>query len=273
MLSKRPILLSLAIMLVLPSLADAAAVLFIHPTLIMFEGNERSATITLTNRGDETGTFEMSWADMVMTPQGGLVRHEGATPPWSVQSFVRYSPRRVTLEPLASQVIRIAVRRGLNVPEGEYYAHFRVLTLNSESPAAEPDDEGEAAAAITIDARSAVAIPVIWRNSSQKASASIQAVRVDRNNNQLSVDVRRHGPLSVRGYLQVVETAADGTLTTLTEPVPLVIYPNLEARTISIPLPEGILAANLKPGTEVFYSPELKISDRSIAIDTHPIAP
>ncbi len=60
----RPILLLLAIMSLVPTLAQAAAVLFIHPTLVVFEGNERSGTITLSNRGDQTGTFEMSWTNM-----------------------------------------------------------------------------------------------------------------------------------------------------------------------------------------------------------------
>ena len=58
---KRPILLLLATMSLVPALAKAGAVLFIYPTLVVFEGNERSATITITNRGDQTGTFEMSW--------------------------------------------------------------------------------------------------------------------------------------------------------------------------------------------------------------------
>ncbi len=86
-------------MSLVPSLAQAGAVLFIHPTLVLFEDNERSATITLSNRGDQTGTFEMSWTDMTMNADGGLVKYEGEAP-WSLQSYVRYSPRRVTLEPL-----------------------------------------------------------------------------------------------------------------------------------------------------------------------------
>ncbi len=98
-------------------------------------------------------------------------------------------------------------------------------------------------------------------------------MRIDRDANKLSVDVRRHGQLSVRGYLQVVETAADGTLNSLAAPVPLVIYPNLDARTMSIDLNDGVLAANLKQGTEVFYSPDLEISDRSTVIDAYPIVP
>ena len=274
--SNRPILPLLASLSLLPGLAQAGAVLFIHPTLVMFEGNDRSATITLTNRGDETGTFEMSFTDMVMTPEGGLVRYEGDTPPWSVQSYVRYSPRRVTLEPLQSQVVRIAVRRGVDVPEGEYYSHFRVLTLNSEDPlAAERTEEAteQSASAVVISARSAVAIPVIWRNSREPASASIEAVHVDNDSNKVNVDVRRLGQLSVRGYLHVFDTGADGARMELAEPVPLVIYPNLDTRTMSITLHEDVLAANLPRNAQVFYSPDLEMSDRSVIIDSHPIKP
>jgi len=265
-------------MSLVPTLAQAAAVLFIHPTLVMFEGNTRSGTITLSNRGDQTGTFEMSWSDMAMTPGGGLVKHEGPAP-WSLQSYVRYSPRRVTLAPLESQVVRIAVRRGLDVPEGEYYSHFRVLTLNSEDPFAEEADAEEAdadestGAAVTIEARSAVAVPIIWRNSRENSSASIESVRIDQDTNQISVDVQRHGPLSVRGFLHVFETAADGARSFLAAPVPLVIYPNLDARTMAIELNDGVMASSLKSGTKVFYSTDLELSDRSIVIDSYPIVP
>ena len=270
----RPILLLLASMSLVPTLAQAGAVLFIYPTLLIFEGDERSGTITVTNRGDQTGTFEMSWTDMTMNADGGLVKHEGEAP-WSLQSYVRYSPRRVTLEPLESQVIRIAVRRGLDIPEGEYYSHFRVLTLNSEDPSANLNDaeEQDTGAVITIAARSAVAIPIVWRNSQATSSASIDSVRIDQDTNQLSVDVRRHGPLSVRGYLHLVETAADGTRSFLAEPVSLVIYPSLDARTMAIELHDGVFAGNLKRGTEVYYSPDLEMTDKSIVIDSYSIVP
>ena len=260
-------------MSLVPALAQAGAVLFIHPTLVMFEGNTRSATITLSNRGDQTGTFEMSWTDMTMTPSGGLVKHEGPSP-WSLQSYVRYSPRRVTLAPLESQVIRIAVRRGLDIAEGEYYSHFRVLTLNSEDPSAAVEDTSEqVAAAVVIEARSAVAIPIVWRNSRDISSASIESVRIDRDTNQLSVDVMRHGQLSVRGFLHVFETAADGARSSLAEPVPLVIYPNLDARTMTIELNDDVNAGSLDRGAEVYYSTDLEMSDRSIVIASYALNP
>ena len=269
-----PILLLLGLMSLVPAPAKADAVLFIYPTFVVFEGNERSAEITLTNRGDQTGTFEMSWSDMTMTPEGGLMKHEGPAP-WSVQPYVRYSPRRVRLAPAESQIVKIALRRGKDVPEGEYYAHFKVLTLNSEDPlAGEADaDEPTAAPDIIIKARTALAIPIIWRNSRATPSASIESVRIDRDTNKLTVAVRRHGLLSVRGYLHLFETAPDGSRSFLAEPVPLIIYPSIEVRTKIITLEDGVIADSLPRGTEVYFSPDLEITVRSTMFASYRIVP
>lgn len=253
----------------------AGAVLFIYPTMVMFEGNQRSATITLTNRGDANGTFETSWSELTMTPEGGLLKVEGDAP-WSVQPYVRYSPRRVTLEPSESQVIKIALRRGMEVPEGEYHSHFRVLTLNSEDLA---DESGEAAdqpesnSAVSITARSAVAIPIIWRNSQASPGATIEAVNIDRDANQLTVDVRRHGNISVRGYLHVLGEMPDGTEGALAEPVPLVIYPSLETRAMAITLNDGITVDALAKNTEVVYATDMDVISQETTLASYPIGP
>ena len=118
-----------------------------------------------------------------------------------------------------------------------------------------------------------MAVPIVWRNSRESSSASIETVRIDRDANQVSVDVLRHGPLSVRGFLHVLETAADGSRNSLAAPVPLVIYPNIDARTMAIDLNDGVMVGNLRPGTKVFYSTDIELSDRSIVIDSYPIAP
>ena len=101
-------------MSLVPAPSRAGAVLFIYPTIVMFEGNQRSAEITLTNRGDQTGTFEMSWSDLSMTPAGGLAKYEGQAP-WSVQPYVRYSPRRVKLAPSESGKLRAAAPERLAI--------------------------------------------------------------------------------------------------------------------------------------------------------------
>jgi len=267
--------LLLAVIVLAPAPAWSGAVLFIYPTLVMFEGNQRSATITLTNRGDATGTFETSWADLMMTPEGGLVKTEGDAP-WSIQSYVRHSPRRVTLEPSESQVVKIALRRGAEVPEGEYYSHFKVLTLNSEDLATSQSDTAEPSTtetAVTIKARTAVAIPIIWRNSRASSDATIESVAFDRDTNQLAVNVQRHGRLSVRGYLHVVGSAPNGSRRPFAAPVPLVIYPGLNSRTMTIALNDDITFDNLADGAEVIYAPDIEFVDPETVFASYPITP
>lgn len=266
----------LVVMVLGPTTVWAGAVLFIYPTLVMFEGNNRSATITLINRGDAIGTFETSWSELSMTSEGVLVKFEGDPPPWSVQPYVRYSPRRVRLEPSESQVIKIALRRGMDVPEGEYHSHFRVLTLNVEDledGSMEAPDAPDTDAAVTITARSAVAIPIIWRNSQSSPGATIESVSIDRDTNQLTVDVRRQGSLSVRGYLHVLGDTADGERAALAEPVPLVIYPSLEKRAMAITLNEGITADALEKNTVVVFSTNTDDVSQETTLASYPIVP
>jgi P pilus assembly chaperone PapD len=267
-------LLFLAVALLGPAYAWAGAVLFIYPTLIMFDGNKRSATITLTNRGDAIGTFETSWTEHEMTPEGGLVKVEGEVP-WSVQPYVRYSPRRVTLEPSESQVIKVALRRDQEAPKGEFYSHFKVVTLNSQDLQDEANEETEpqSDSAVTIRARSAVAIPIIWRNSPDEQGANIESVVFDRETNQLKIDVRRLGNLSVRGFIHVLGETPDGTSGPLADAVQLVIYPSVEKRSMAITLNEDVTAEALARNAEVIYSSDPDVISDDTTLASYPIVP
>jgi P pilus assembly chaperone PapD len=261
--------LLLTIVLLGPVHAWGGAVLFIYPTLIMFDGNKRSATITLTNRGDAIGTFETSWTEHEMTPEGGLVKVEGEVP-WSVQPFVRYSPRRVTLKPSESQVIKVALRRDQEAPKGEFYSHFKVVILNSQDLQDEADaqaEEPKTDSSVTIRARSAVAIPIIWRNSQDEQGAAIESVEIDREANQLKIDVRRLGDLSVRGFIHVLGETPDGASDSLADPVQLVIYPSVRKRSMAIALNENVTTEALARNVEVVYSsdPDTISEDTTLA--------
>ena len=42
---------------------------------------------------------------------------------------------------------------------------------------------------------------------------------------------------------------------------------------MAIDLNDGVMVGNLRPGTKVFYSTDIELSDRSIVIASYPIAP
>jgi len=239
----------------------AEASLFIYPTLVMFERNVSSAEVTISNRGDEAGTFEIDWAHMSMTEEGGLVSHSEPVS-WAVQPFVRYSPRRVTLAPSESQVIKIALRRDGSTAEGEYYSHMRVITINSEAPGIGTGDESEDVPGVNITARTAIAIPVVWRNSGAEPDAEIESVSVADDGIELAV--LRNGPLSVRGFVHVVDIADDGMITTFVEPMPLVIYPTADRRHVAVPFDEGVSPAALPDSAVVVLSPDEFLTANSV---------
>jgi len=244
----------------------AKPVLLLHPTIVMLEGRTRAATINVVNRGDARGTFVVSWVDFAMTPEGGLRKLE-QPPSWTLQPHVRYSPRRMTLDPGETQLVKIALRRSLDVSEGEYYSHFKVLTLSSEAvddPVA-MDNTGPARS-VNIVARSAMAIPVIWRNTSAEPRAAIESVVFDPEDNlevkELLVGVRRFGDASVRGFLHVIRYGQGDIEIPVADPVPVVIYPSLDVRTVPVRLQAGFFADDLKKGVTIIYASSLDIDDK-----------
>lgn len=257
----------LLVLTVIPSSIWAAKpVLLVHPTIVMFEGRTRTASIYVVNRGDARGTFVVSWVDLSMTPEGGLRKQE-EQPSWSLQPHIRYSPRRMTLDPGETQLVKVALRRKEGVPPGEYYSHFKVLTLSSEdleNPTAKKDNEAERR--VNIVARSAMAIPVIWRNTQQEPKAVIESVVFDTAGNfrvsELQVGVRRLGKLSVRGFLHVVRPGEDDTEIPLADPVPLVIYPTVDVRTVPIQLRSRLRADELEKDVTVIYASSIDIEER-----------
>ena len=227
----------------------ATAKLFINPTLVELNNRQRSATVSIVNRGDATGIFTIEWVDYVMTEEGGLAVAESDSR-WSLQPHIRYSPRRATLRPGETQLVKIALRHREGVAEGEYYSHLRVLTLNDNVSA----EAGAARPSVTVEARSAIAVPVVWRNSREKPRAMISSVQFDAERHELSIDVQRIGSLSTRGYLHVRQTAVDGERQALASPTPLVIYPSVEHRRMAVALTTDSL--DLEPGSqlEIVYS-------------------
>lgn len=254
--------LGLAGLLLTASVAwSGQPVLMMHPTAVVFEGRSRAATVHLVNRGDGPGTFFISWVDYRMTPEGGLVALEGEVP-WSIQPHVRFSPRRVTLGPGETQLIKIGLRRRPDVAEGEYYSHIAVRSLAVPS---EADAAGAAmppiGSSVTITARPGMAIPVVWRNSRARPVATIVSASLDRQDREVVVEVRREGELSVRGYLHLIPPRWGETEAELpADPVPLIIYPNLDSRTVVLPLGEAV--EGLAEGTEVIYSTNPNPRDR-----------
>src|SRR5690606_35969004 len=81
--------------------------LLIFPKRIVFEGTrDRVKTLTLHNSGRDTVNYRIAYQEMQMNPSGDLIRLTDTTPSYSAARYLRIYPRRVTLAPGESQVVK-----------------------------------------------------------------------------------------------------------------------------------------------------------------------
>jgi fimbrial chaperone protein len=245
------------------------ASLFIHPTKIEMAQKSRGATVHITNRGNATGTFSISWVDMLMDEAGGIsVQKQGSA--WSLQPWVRYSPRRITLAPGQSQVIKVAVNRRKKAPTKEFFSHLKVLTLNSNVGSVDASKTSSLNNAATVTARSAMAIPVIWRNLNEPAEAIISDVNINTTESTVTVRVKRLGEASTRGYLQVYATDARKITNRLIDPIPVIIYPNIQTRHIKIDINDRLSRAIRDGRLHIVYARDVDDQAQPYAVHNLP---
>ncbi len=226
--------------------ADASIMMF--PQNVKFEKGQKTATVTLLNRGDATGLYELSFIDKFMTEDGGLVdwdeKEKGSKAPWTLANKARFSPRRVQLAPGQSQIIKIALRPRGKVDEKEYASHLKILVADGNIDKKLDEDllgaDGQKnEAKVAVQTRQAMAIPVIWKNTTEAAKTSLGEAKIAEN--MLDVTIKREGVASSRGLLRAKDSKGE-----IIGAASVVIYPNLEKKISQIAINEPYSAAQLK---------------------------
>lgn len=227
----------------------------LFPKRVVIDGRRSIATIGLFNKTADAGDYEIKIVDMAMTPEGQLLNFDNGAPPEitakvkTASPFLRYSPRRVTLQGSESQTIRIMARGDNELPDGEYRSHFLAVSVpRDEQQGFSIDDAvaGETADGIgvQIKPRFGISIPVIVRIGQTTLSVGIreaQLLTAEDGSQAIGMIITRAGTRSAFGDVAVSASGAS-------KPVALSrgigIYPEIDERLVIIPVdPE------LEPGT------------------------
>ncbi len=216
----------------------------ISPRRVTFDATQRAASVYVFNQGDAPATYTVELVDRVMSPDGQIRAvadaPDAARSP-SAQDLIQYTPRRVTLQPKESQVIRVRVRP----PEaaGEYRTHLTVTALPPETTgftaeqAAENNPNG---VALQITALFSVSIPLIVREGAVDARAAVENAHLlpaseGAPNGAVTLDLVRLGANSVYGDVQIrAGTGADEHVVGQVRGI--AVYPEIERRTVVAPL-------------------------------------
>ena len=233
--------------------AQVGADLNISPRRVTFDASERAASVYVFNQGDAPATYTVELVDRVMQPDGQIVAAADLTTPsplgTSAADFIQYTPRRVTLQPRESQVIRIRVRPPTTGAAHEYRTHLTVTALPPEDSgftAAQAAAPGTDEVALQVVALFSVSIPLILREGDVDARAGIDGiVRLapveGAPNGAIQVDLLRLGANSVYGDVQIY--AGQGSRERLVTAVRgVAVYPEIDRRTVIAPLSEALLA-------------------------------
>ncbi|MCH9031003.1 MAG: molecular chaperone [candidate division Zixibacteria bacterium] len=156
--------------------------LSVMPTRIVFEGRDRTAEIVLTNRGAEAETYRITFKSMRMLEDGS---YEDIEEPRENERFaadlIRYSPRRVVLEPGTSQTLRLMLRKPADLAEGEYRSHmyFRAVPKPSSASDIEEPDLKEDQINIQITTIFGITIPIIVRHGDLSSAIEFSDLALD----------------------------------------------------------------------------------------------
>ncbi len=240
--------------LALSSVATRAD-LMIFPTRVVLDGGARSTQVELVNRDAKPASYRINVVNRRMTETGEIVEAPVAQADERfADTMVVFTPRLVTLQPGASQVVRIAVRRPADLAEGEYRTHLQFDRLPDIETSSDIETLPEAAApgttSIRLTALIGASIPLIIRQGTTTVNMTLDAPVLEPaaadGKPVLAFEMRRTGNRSVYGDLSVNFTPKGGAPVDLGAVSGVAVYVPNATRKARLPLtlPKGVALAN-----------------------------
>ncbi|MEQ8196025.1 MAG: fimbria/pilus periplasmic chaperone [Rhodospirillales bacterium] len=228
------------------ALAQGAGDLVVSPTRVVFEGRDRSAQLSLVNKGSGTATFRISFVNMRMSDTGNLFEiNKGKPDEKFAEKLIRYAPRQVTLKPGASQAIRLLLRKPGDLKDGEYRSHlmFRAVPKGGAASIERPKGEGVRVELVPVYG---ITIPVIVRHGQADVEARLDGLAIKppaegKKTPRLSLRIHRKGNASAFGNLTVTYSKGGKDLV-IGQLNRLAVYVPNTSRTAEIELrvPDGV---------------------------------
>lgn len=233
----------------------------LYPRRIVLDQRQRIASVGIYNKTAHDGDYEISVADMMMTREGRLIPLDNlpaglsASEVKTASEMLRWSPRRVMLPGSEAQTVRVMARPPAGLPDGEYRAHFSVVSIPdtidegfSIDDAVNGTDAGAGNVGVTIRPRFGISIPVIMRIGQTTLEVELDDVAlVDTGQGKvLALTIARSGTRSAYGDVVVTAPGQD-------EPFVIArgigVYPEIDSRDVRLPINPDFDLSKLQPGT------------------------
>ncbi len=193
----------------------AAGGLMVTPNRLDFKDNTSGQEVKLINKSNEPVTYRVSIQHLRMEENGTykeISETETNPPEKFADNLLRFSPRRVTLQPNEVQTVRIVMKKPADLAVGEYRSHF----LFREEPSADFKVSNDVEAKSNVKGNKisvilkplfGISIPVLVVHGDVQAKSGIEnlVVKTEAKTNKklLSVDLTRDGNASLYGNVLV----------------------------------------------------------------------
>lgn len=238
----------------------------LYPKRVVVDDRNRVASVGVYNKTTNTGDYDITITDMMMTSEGKLVELATAKDGDPIKAkvktaseMVRWSPHRFTLAGNESQIIRLMVRVSPDLPAGEYRTHFSAIAVPPGDDGLTIDDatKGKQAAngiGVKITPRFGISIPVIVRVGDTTLNTGLKdlsVISVPNGEKQIRLTITRSGTRSSFGDVIVTAPGAP-------KPVGLLrgvgVYTEVDERTVFVPVDPKLDAKFIAKGAKLSVS-------------------
>lgn len=244
--------------------SSLAQQLTFQPQRIVMDARLGTSSLSLTNSGKNTESYRIELSDVIYRDDG-KIEHVQKAPPGhpSAKEFIRFSPSQIRLNAGETQTVRILLRPGQQLADGEYRVHAVLKQLPNVAGVKEPATKDVVAGVIGIE--QSVAIPVILRRGQTSATGTIVSTRiVDGKPGQLDLSLGRDGNRSL--YTNLLIKDKSGAVAAEIKGVAVPV-PN-KTRRLIYTLNEKVTPAALRSGG---YTLEMVDHDSGAVIDKKPV--
>ncbi|QLE85673.1 hypothetical protein FLM48_11700 [Shewanella sp. Scap07] len=213
------------------------ASLLVTPTRAELDSSrQKSAIFSLVNKGNVTSRFNIYFQDKQQLPSGDYVSLEGKG---KLSQFVRYSPRRITLEPEEGTRVRLALRLPRGTAQGEYrsYLVFSQIPLTEALDSAATENAKDLS--LSISAMLRISVPVVLRVGELDSEVFIEKGDLTQGNGNVAVTLKRTGDRSSYGDIEVLRES-NGEKQTVGSFKNAALYTEIEQRTFNVSLDQMI---------------------------------
>jgi hypothetical protein len=235
----------------------------LYPKRIVLQGRDRIATVGVYNRARAEGRYDINVTDMMMTDAGNLVHFSSVKDEAALarvktaSSFLRWSPRKVTLPGSEAQTVRIMARVPPDLPPGEYRSHFSVVQvppLSDDVDVSIGDGAGKPRSrgiGVRIMPRFGVSIPVIVRVGETTLQVGLRDFSVRPAAGGRSVvafTITRSGTRSSFGDITVTSPGSSKPIAVIKG---IGVYPEIDQRPMQLAIDPSVPASSYARGARL----------------------